>query len=296
MEKDKKDKKVLFDPPGDYPEFIDILKRIRKERGRALFILASDGIDYTISNEVNCWRKQIKETASREKFDVLINSPGGDLSQCYVVARLLARCTDNWEALVPDVAASGATLICLGSANIIMSENAQLSPLDPQVISKRREKFFISERQSPLEAFEATRHLRVFSLTSLDLVMRFLLDQRINPRLALETASKFSLSLVEPILNKIEPYDLGAFALDSKVAIEYCKRISNPSNKNKNTQRLVNPKSLVEDYPAHEFVIDLEEAKALNFAVSEPAPVIDELFTDLKPHLASIKTCIGLID
>lgn len=101
-------------------------------------------------------------------------------------------------------------------------------------------------------------------------------------------------SFIAPILGKIEPYDLGAFSLDSVVAIEYCKRITNPSDKAKKTQRSVDPHTLVEKYPAHEFVIDLEEARALNFNVSEPEAAIDSLFCELRPHL-KVKKFVGTI-
>src|SRR5437867_2635455 len=104
----------------------------------------------------------------RGNFDVLVHSPGGQLTSCYIIARFFARCTDDWTALVPDEAKSGATLICFGSSEVIMAEIGSLGPLDPQVISKRRGKFFVTERQSPLEAFRAVQYLRQFALASLD--------------------------------------------------------------------------------------------------------------------------------
>jgi hypothetical protein len=176
-----------------------------------------------------------------------------------------------------------------------MSEMGQLSPLDPQVISKRREKFFETERQSPLEAFQAVRYLREFSLASLDAAMMFLRQHHVAAHPALETASKIALRFVEPILAKIEPYDLGAFALDSSLAVDYCKRIGDPSNKSKRTQRLVNYRALVETYPAHEFFIDVDEARELNFVVSEATAEVDKLFDELRFHLEKIHRYIGLL-
>lgn len=282
------------DPPEICADVTDIMGKIKKERGRSLFAFVADSIDADVCNEVYGWRKELRE-AAKKGLDVLIHSPGGDLSQCYIVARLITRCADTWEALVPELAASGATLICLGSSKIIMSEIAQLSPLDPQVISKRREKFFEGERQSPLEAFQAIRYLREFSLASLDAAMQLLRRRGVTPQRALESASTISTRMVEPIIGKIDPYDLGAFALDSRVALDYCVRISNPSNGAKGTQRRVDLCSLVETYPAHEFVIDLEEARALQFEVGYPAAEIDVLFDQLRPLLARTKTYLGVV-
>lgn len=290
-------RKIWADPDEEYPELLDILRKLRKERERPLFILLAEFIDYETCNQVHSWRREVKAAAKDGKLDVLIHSPGGSLSQAYSIARALGRYSNGWEALVPDMAASGATLICLGSSKIVMSESAVLSPLDPQVISKRREKFSETERQSPLEAAQAMRELRRFALTSLDTMMHFLNERKVTPRLALETAGTLSVSMIEPIIGKIDPYDVGAFSLDSKVAVEYCKRVSCPSDGNKKTQRSVDPKALVEDYPAHEFVIDIEEARALGFGVSDPEPAIDVLFDALQPYLDFKKprNYIGLV-
>ncbi len=176
-----------------------------------------------------------------------------------------------------------------------MSDIVQGSPLDPQVISKRLEKFFEYERQSPLEAFQATRHLREYALESLDLFMDFLSEKKIAPRTAIEIATNLAVSLINPILEQINPYDLGIFSLDNKVALEYCKRVSNPRDTRKRTQRGVNVKALVKYYPAHEFVIDCEEAKDLGFDVQEPEPTVDVLFADLCPRLDKMKCVIGLV-
>lgn len=289
-------KKIYCNPSSAQHNIQDILQKIKKERNRPLFALCGTGsIGFSTVDQVYSWKKEIKEVTKEAELDIIIDSPGGNLSACYTIARILCRWCNRWEALVPDVAASGATLICLGSSNIIMSEVAQLSPLDPQVVSKRTGKFFEDERQSPLEAFQATKYMRDFALTALDLFMDFLADRKVNPRLALDTSCRLAVDLAKPILGKIEPYDLGAFALDSKVAIEYCKRIGSPINEEKRTQRNVDPTALVEKYPAHEFVIDMEEAKALNFVVSDPEPAIDQLFTDLRPHLMKPKRFLGLI-
>lgn len=125
--------------------------------------------------------------------------------------------------------------------------------------------------------------------------MEFLLRHGVNPQLALETATNLAIHLAEPILGQIQPYDLGAFALDSKVALEYCRRIINPADKSRKTQRGVNPKILVEAYPAHAFVIDFEEVRELHFAVSLPEPAIDALFDELRPLLDSLDEYIGIV-
>jgi len=192
-----------------------VLQQVRRERQRPLFVLIAGAIDDGTFEKVYEWRKELKAAGEEDNLDILINSPGGDLNACYRIARLFARSTDSWESLVSDYAASGATLICLGSNNIVMSDAAYLSPLDPQVISKRQGKFFAIERQSPLEAFQAVKYLREFTTTVLDAHMTFLTQRLVSPKTALDTAAMLAVKCVEPIIGKIEPYDLGAFALDA---------------------------------------------------------------------------------
>ncbi len=271
------------------------LGKISRLRKRPLFALVSETIDDSVLREIYSWKAELRKAGENDNLDVLVHSPGGGLTSCYMVARLFSRYTNSWIALVPDLAASGATLICLGSCQIVMSGIAQLGPLDPQVSSKRREKFFAVERQSPLEMFEALQYLRDFALDIIDRGMQFLLERKVAPPRALETSASFSHALLKPILSKIEPYDLGAFSLDSQLAKEYCKNISNPSNDAKKTQQNVKFRAIVELYPAHEFAIDIDEARELGFNVSEPEMELDQLFDEMRPWLSDVKSYIGLV-
>jgi hypothetical protein len=218
-------------------------------------------------------------------LDVLIHSPGGDLTHCYRAARLFARYANAWEALVPRMAASGATLISLGAERVVLSDIAHLGPLDPQVLSKRRGKFFVVERQSPLEAFQAVRYLREIALTTLDVGMNFMQDHLVAPGPALEAAKALSMELARPMLEKIEPYDLGAFALDSSLARFYCQRVCQPTEPHKKTQRAADYRALVDKYPSHDFVIDKSEAETLGLDICEPSEALDDLFDELRDFL-----------
>ena len=288
-------RKPSCEPKSFYDNLTAVLREIQQKRAKPLFALVVDYIDDDTLKEVFSWRKELREAGRGDSLDVLIHSPGGQLTACYMVARLLCRFTNKWEALVPQIAGSGATLICLGSSNIVMSEISQLGPLDPQVASKKREKFFATERQSPLEAFEALRYLRELAVASLDALMEVLTDRGLAPQKALETGIAIATDLVKPVLEKIDPYDLGAFSLDNKLALNYCKEICRPSDSNKKTQRKAYYKSLVEDYPVHEFAIDFAEAQALNLAVIEAPTELDDLFDKFRPCTPKVKSYVGLV-
>jgi hypothetical protein len=181
------------------------------------------------------------------------------------------------------MAASGATLISLGSSNIVLSDFAQLGPLDPQVMSKRTTKFFMSERQSPLEAFQAVSYLQRVALQTLDTTMRYLLGQQgVAPQTAVETASKIAVELTKPIFDKIEPYDLGSFAQDNGLALDYCRRVSDPFDASLASQRGANYKDLVEKYTAHEFFVDTDEAVSLGLNTNRPSEGLEDLFEEFR--------------
>ena len=186
-------------------------------------------------------------------------------------------------------------MICLGSSKILLSDIAQLGPMDPQVISKRPGRFFFLERQSPLEAFQAVTYLRGYSLKVLDAGMTFLAELGVAPQTALDTATTFAIQTVRPIMEKIEPYDLGAFALDSNLATEYCKRVCQPAEGLKKTQRGAKYNALVETYPAHSFVIDKSEAELLGLNVEDPCEELNDLFDEVRPQLRKIRSYIGLV-
>jgi ClpP class serine protease len=126
-------RKPSCNPKSLYDFLTANLQKIQEFRTKPLFALITDYIEDETVNEIFLWRKELRAAGQGDSFDVLIHSPGGQLTPSYLVARMLSRFTNKWEALVPQTAGSGATLICLGSSNIVMSEIAQLGPLDPRL-------------------------------------------------------------------------------------------------------------------------------------------------------------------
>ena len=289
------DREPYCAPSDVYGPMTDVLQKIQAHRDRPLFVMASDEIKDQDCAIVYSWRNELRRTGTAGPIDILIHSPGGVLTSCYRIARLFSLYSTSWTALVPQLAASGATLICLGSANMVMSDFAQLGPLDPQVVSRREQRFFSTERQSPLEAFQAVKYLREFALTSMDANMHFLLRKGVAPQTALRTARSVSTRLVSPILDKIDPYDLGSFALDSSLAVQYCQRICEPDDEAAHAQEDVEYTKLVEDYPAHEFVIDRAEAQNLGFRIEEPDIELEELFSKAGDGLKKVQRYLGFV-
>lgn len=69
-----------------------------------------------------------------EPLDLMIHSPGGLPDAAETLLRTAFRSSDRkFRVIVPASAKSAATLLSLGADTIVMGENSQLGPIDPQV-------------------------------------------------------------------------------------------------------------------------------------------------------------------
>lgn len=66
---------------------------------------------------------------------LLINSPGGDaLAAERIVNVCKSYSKDGFRVIVPSMAKSAATMICLGADEILLSNTSELGPIDPQIL------------------------------------------------------------------------------------------------------------------------------------------------------------------
>ena len=68
---------------------------------------------------------------SDKPLHVLLASPGDGETAIRMVRSLQARCSEL-TMLIPDMAKSAATLLCLGANKILMGPGGDLGPVDPQ--------------------------------------------------------------------------------------------------------------------------------------------------------------------
>lgn len=67
-------------------------------------------------------------------LDLLIQSPGGDIDQAEKIIHLCRSRSKSFRVIIPERAKSAATVITLGSDEIIMSDTSELGPIDPQIV------------------------------------------------------------------------------------------------------------------------------------------------------------------
>ncbi len=77
--------------------------------------------------------RALEMTDPEMPVDIVLHTPGGLVLAAVQIARALKRRKGKTTAIVPHHAMSGGTLIALAADEIIMSPNAVLGPLDPQL-------------------------------------------------------------------------------------------------------------------------------------------------------------------
>lgn len=83
---------------------------------------------------------EAKKMGIVDSLHLLLHSPGGGVASAYAIAKTLRKNFKEIITFVPQIAASGATLIAASSNKIIMGEISRLSPIDIQIYSKGERK------------------------------------------------------------------------------------------------------------------------------------------------------------
>ncbi|OGT66209.1 MAG: hypothetical protein A2993_02510 [Gammaproteobacteria bacterium RIFCSPLOWO2_01_FULL_47_190] len=118
-------------------ELYSKLEKLFGEQKRVVAFFTSFRFPVVLQDEdVDMLEEVLINTELENKELVLIlNSPGGDaLAAERVVNVCRTYCTKGFSVMVPRMAKSAATMICLGANEIIMSSTSELGPIDPQIL------------------------------------------------------------------------------------------------------------------------------------------------------------------
>jgi hypothetical protein len=118
------------------------IQRLEQIRGsRVLSYVLSDresfppgipGLSAQIAGEPQLlFIEQLRTIGRCENLDLLLYTRGGATDAVWPLVNLLREYSDRLTVLVPFRAHSAGTLICLGADEIVMTEFAELSPIDP---------------------------------------------------------------------------------------------------------------------------------------------------------------------
>lgn len=77
--------------------------------------------------------RALEATDDDRDIDLVLHTPGGLVIAALQIARAIQRRRGKTRVIIPHYAMSGGTLIALAANEIIMSKNAVLGPIDPQL-------------------------------------------------------------------------------------------------------------------------------------------------------------------
>jgi hypothetical protein len=196
-------------------------------------------------------------------LEILVNSTGGHSNVAYRLAQYFRRHCKTLNILVPMMAKSAATLLSLNADEILMGEFAELGPLDTQLRDDldRGGGYF-----SPLDEFRSVEFLREYAAGILDYLSFTLEERGMSTKQALHDAMPGVIGMMRPLYGQVEPSKLGSYRRALAEGEEYAKRLLSTWMEDDDAEELA--QKMVWSYPAHDFVIDYEEAISIGLPVS----------------------------
>jgi len=194
-----------------------------------------------------------------ENVLLFLTTAGGNPDVAYRIARYLQEKYKKFTVYVDSYCKSAGTLITLGADEIVMSDNAELGPLDVQILKPDE----LGERDSGLDLIHALERLKETSYEVFEGFFWTLWREgggQISSKSALKVAIQATSGLLGPVYHQIEPMKLGQFYRAMEIAEAYGKRL--------NTRGNLKPDALhrlIYNYPSHSFVIDRSEAEQFIF-------------------------------
>lgn len=221
--------------------------------------------------------KITEDQPSKENTLLILTTYGGSAQHAYQIARLFQEITaGKFYLCLPSTCKSAGTLVALGASELFMSVVSELGPLDVQLqqrdeIGKHRSGMVVRTALDGL----ADETYKVFERVMLEIKKSS--EQSVSFDVASRIASTIATGVMAPVYAQINPEALGNDLRDLSVARAYGNRLAE-YGKNATPETV---RKFVEDYPAHEFIIDHMESKKLFNIVNPYTEEIMKLLSEL---------------
>lgn len=221
---------------------------------------------------------ELSNECVNENVVVMLTTMGGSPDAAYRMTRNIQWMykEGTFTLFVHSYCKSAGTLIALGADEIIMSNGAQLGPLDVQV-AKPDELAEFTSGLTPKEALSTleSHAYQTFERFFLNLQVRS--SGRITTKTAAEIATNLAAGLFAPVYEQLDPMRLGEIERTNQIGYQYGSRVETENVKKDTVGQLI------AGYPSHRFVIDRAEAEELFNNVRAPFAYEQELATALAP-------------
>jgi Serine dehydrogenase proteinase len=220
------------------------------------------------------------------KIALVIDSNGGHAEDAFEIAKVLQRHCGGFIAVVPRHAKSAATLLALGADEIVMGPFGEFGPLDVQIVDPERE-----ECISGLDEVQALERLHAFAMSALDQTMLTLCARTSRKVVTmLPHAIRLITQMARPLFDHIDVVRYTQMARSLKVGEEYAWRLLSRRLGKAEATRIA--RNLVENYPIHSFVIDVDEMRAIGLEPTEWEGEQNLLVDSIAQHVSGL-TAIG---
>ncbi len=124
-------------PSSPYEERVAIYRKIEAERrSRVLCYVTGDrrNLETQVHSEVlRLFVPLLDGLFPVKKISLILYTKGGDTLSAWSLINMIRMYSDELEIIVPSIALSAGTLMCLGANRIVMTKQAMLGPIDPSV-------------------------------------------------------------------------------------------------------------------------------------------------------------------
>jgi hypothetical protein len=226
-------------------------------------------------------RATVAQRECRRKNVILILvSAGGIADDAYRSAVALHSQYEKVTVCISGWCKSAGTLMAIGGDELIFGCNGEMGPLDVQIAVKDE---LVENRDSGLILDAAIQGLTDNSFRVFEKFMTSLIERSqgaITFRTAADLAASVTIGLMSPIYEKIDPLRMGADQRAQKIGRDYAIRLNMKAANLRGADAL---NMLLNGYPSHGFVIDLDEAARLFSNVKPLAGYLEMVVDSLGP-------------
>ena len=123
--------------------FVQAIQKLEVALGMPVWFMIHSGGDGEFDDlEIptrKCLCSRRNGIPAAQPIALVVDSGGGSAKCAYQIAKYLRKTCGGFTAVVPEWAKSAATLLVLGADHVILGRNAELGPLDVQIVDPDRE-------------------------------------------------------------------------------------------------------------------------------------------------------------
>ncbi len=146
------------------------IKAVADHTGRPLVIYATDFLnqqkvqacagDVIVDFEDKLGFYEVTKNIQGNAVDILLHSPGGRAEAVESIVKQLRSKFTDIRFIVPSIAKSAATMLALSGNKIVVDENSELGPIDPQFNLRRPDgTSIVAPAQAIIDQFEAAEKM-----------------------------------------------------------------------------------------------------------------------------------------